>query len=179
MPSDGELLKLFKSGLKAQARARASDDIVSFIRSHWRWFTWSRRHMEATCAELEQRGAVTPTELCDALGVPDCVVFRKAKVVDAAKLLLDVRGSEIVAAFREHVKSREAAGLDRETCMVVVAGTTEARPLVVTNMSTETVPGLVHLFVAGADGRPEVSVFPAADAPLRMPNLFNRRFEDE
>jgi len=180
-PNDLDRLKLFKSGLKAQAKARASDDIVSFIRAHWRWFTWSRKHMDAICDELEQQGPVTPAGLCDALQVPSCVVFKKAKIVDAAKVLLAAGKSDIVASFRDYVKGLADAGRDTDVCMFVVAGTTESRPLVVTNMPTETVPGLVHLYIAGAADRPDpdIHIFPATDAPLRMPNLFNRRFDNE
>jgi hypothetical protein len=181
MPNDLDRLKLFKSGLKAQTKARASDDIVSFIKAHWSWFTWSRKHMDAVCAELEQRGPVTPTDLCDALQVPPCVVFKKAKIVDAAKVLIDAGRSDIVKAFREYVKGLAEAGRDTEVAMVVVAGSTEGRPLVITNMATEKVPGLVHLFIAGAADRPDpdIHIFPVADAPLRMPNFFNRRFDND
>lgn len=70
------------------------------------------------------------------------------------------------ALFKLFMEQREKRG--SELCVVVVAGD---HSLVITDMPTETVDGLFHMFIPLEDGT-KVNIFPAVDAQLRMPRLF-------
>jgi len=168
MPS--ALAEAFKAGLRAANRAVKSDEIVEYVRRNWRYFSPTRRNMEELCQELSSRGELTVTGLADALGLPSEVVFKKAKLVDAANLVLKMQTSPLYRLFMDTLEGRREKCQGARLCLVVVAGD---RTLVMTDMPTRTVPGLTHLFVAFADGE-AVNVFPIEDAPLRLPSVFNQ-----
>ena len=91
-----EMLALFRDGLREAKKQRKSDDILDFIKANWKLFTATRSQMQTLCEELEQRGDLSVTALAEALGLPETVLFKKVKVVDTAKLVLNFRKSELV-----------------------------------------------------------------------------------
>jgi hypothetical protein len=154
----------FREGLKQAVKERKSDDIVQFIRTNWKLFCSSRRRMEDVCEDLSQRDDLNPTALADALGLPDCILFKKVKVVDTAKTLLRLKSSELYKTFTGLQRVKDG----QETCLLVVAG---GHTLVMTNMSTKLPPGYVDVRINDENDRC-VSVFPAEDAPARLPLVF-------
>lgn len=168
------LLDAFRKGLKEARKQRKSDDILAFIRHNWHLFCKSRDLLDQLCEELEQRGDLSVTSLAQALGLPDCMYFKKAPVVDTAKLVLRLESSSVYRAFVNLVeKERERRGCSHDpfVCLFVVAG---AHSLVITNMRTRIVPGLAVHCMPAAEGRDDVHIFPAADAMERLPSLFRK-----
>lgn len=170
-----ELSAMFRAGLRREARQRKSDDLVEFMRSEWRLFAPSRKAMDSLCEELAQRDDLSVDALCEALKVPEYVLFRKVKVAETARTLLRFATSESYKAFnREREKARadhRAPGL----CLFLVAGD---HTLVLTNLRVEEVTGLLSVRMPEAVGL-GVSVFPASDAPARMSWLFGREAVEE
>lgn len=160
------MLQTFKSELAAAKKQRKTDDILDFMRSNWRLFCPSRSQLEIIWEELEQQGNLNPTVLADALGVPDCVMFKKLKVVETAKAILKLPKSQLYKTFQSTKQKLNGRGL----CLIAVAG---EHTLVVTDLHTERVPGLVHMEYITEEGD-TINVFPADDAPSRMPTIFKR-----
>lgn len=158
------LAEQFREGLKQAKREQKSDDIVQYMRDHWKLFCSSRKEMESICEELGQRGDLSPTALADALGLPDCILFKKVKVVDTAKTLLRLKTSDLYKTFTGLKRVQDG----QDTCLLVVAG---GHTLVMTNMRPELPPGLVDIRIKDEEGR-AISVFPADDAPQRLPRVF-------
>ena len=158
-----DVLDMFKQGLKEARRQQKSDEIVTFIRAHWKFFCQSRASMDTLCEELEQHQDLSPTALADALGLPSCLVFKRVKVVDTAKTILHPLKSALFKLFLEQVEKRG------KVCLLAVAG---EHSFVITNLKTERVPGLVHISVPDVEGVGDVSIFLADDAPYRLPSVF-------
>ena len=167
-----DALAAFRQNLKEERKQRKSDEIISFIRNNWKLFSPSAAYMRGVCEELEQRGELTVSDLCDALDVPSCVMFKKVKAVDASSLLLNVRSSPIYKLYME--KAESADGL----VLVVVAG---ERSLIVTDRRTEQVPGLVHVYVKGDEsaGTRDINIFTVKDAQMRLPSIFRKEYDNE
>lgn len=139
-----EALAAFKKGLRNASKQRKSDDIVEFMRAHWRMFCSSRNTMLLICKELEQQGDLTPGALADALGVDRMVRFKKVKMVDMAKLVINPANHPLYRKFKE----LEAVSKDG-LVLVFVCG---ERSLVMTNTSVPREPDAVIMDVVDAAG---------------------------
>lgn len=121
-------------------------------------------------AYYDQLGKQTDYNLdafCDLLGVPENVYFRKVKVVDTATTLLRFEKSALYKLFYDC----KAAQKGREICLFAVSG---EHTIIITDMQTRYVTGLVHQFYRDADDH-DIHIFKAADAPARMPSLFEHK----
>lgn len=154
----------FREGLRQAEKERKSDDIVQFMRTNWKLFCSSRRRMEDACEDLYQRDDLNPTALAEALRLPECVLFKKVKVVDTAKTLLRLKSSDLYKTFTGLQRVKDG----QDTCLLVVAG---GHTLVMTNMATSLPPGYVDVRIKDENDR-FVSVFPAEDAQARLPLVF-------
>lgn len=168
-----KMLEMFRDGLREAKKQRKSDDILDFIKANWKLFTATRNQMQTLCEELEQRGDLSVTALAEALGLPDTVLFKKVKVVDTAKLVLNFRKSELVSLFNKLIETKTKPGHKApELCVFAVAGN---HTMLVTNMRTKRVPGKVELFLTAEEGNNDIHVFPFVDAPERLPVLFGNK----
>jgi len=166
MPTD--ILDMFRTGLKQAKKERKSDDILAFMRKHWKLFCSTSTQMQLLCEELEGRGELDPTGLADALGLPEYVVMKKVKVVDTASLMLRPQKHALMKLFKETSKGAPLV-------LMAVAGD---HSVILTNVPTEEVPGLVHVYVKGESEGDTVQIFRAEDAGLRLPNIFKGAKED-
>lgn len=167
------LVSMFRKGIRAAEKQAKSDDILDFIKKNWKLFASSKRLVEDLCEELQQHGDLSVTALAEALGIPDCVLFKKIKVVDSAKLMLRAARSPLFALFNKAVEERRQAGhATPELCLFLVAG---EHSLVLTNMITRRVPGSCQLMLTPDTGDSDVHVFGYADAPARLPALFGSK----
>jgi hypothetical protein len=167
---DRNQLKAFLDSIpqqaKRQSRNRKSDDIIEFIKKYWRLFCSSRYDMRNA---VEQLGTTVPYSvdaLCDLLGVPTNVLFKKVKVIDTSAALLDFEKSELFNQFVNLCQSFKSG----EVCLFAVAG---QRSLIITNMQTDYVEGRMHLLFKSMGNLPDIHVFRPEDAPLRIPTLFD------
>ena len=168
------LLEAFFSNAKEERRERKNDELIDFVRTHPALFHSSARQMSLLCEELRQRGELTLPALCEALGLSDMLLFRRAKLVEAAGLMMNPLKSPLYKKFLKAVQDRRAESgkdYDPELVVVVVAG---ARSLVITNLIPRRVPGLVHLSVPAEEGHEDVHIFPVADAAARLPRIFKQ-----
>lgn len=156
-----DMLDAFRAGLRKAKAQRKSDDILMFMRKHWSLFCGSSRQMQLICEELEQRGELDPTNLGDALGLPENVLMKKVKAVNTAELLLNPAKHQLLKLFKETCKG--------ELVLIAVAG---EHSVVLTNMQPEEVPGLVHIYVKGEGEGDTVHIFRAEDAGRRLPSIF-------
>lgn len=166
------LVEMFRAGLKEARKQRKSDDILDFIRNNWKLFSKSRQELESVYDELEQRGDLSVTAVAEALGLPDTLLFKKVKLVDTAKLVLQFESSSLYTLFMDQVARRTTGSRPAELCLVAVAG---AHTMVVTNMPTRRVAGTVQLCKVMEDGTNDVHVFSVRDAQVRMPGLFDHK----
>lgn len=167
------LVSMFRKEIRAAEKQAKSDDILDFIKKNWKLFASSKRHVEDLCEELQQRGDLSVTALAEALGIPDCVFFKKIKVVDTAKFMLRASRSPLLALFNKTVEERSQAGhATPELCLFLVAG---EHSLVLTNMITRRVPGGCQLLLTSESGDSDIHVFGYTDAPARLPALFGNK----
>ena len=148
---------------KEQKRKERSNDIIEFIRANWRFFAPSRAAMNAAYSQLGQNGIpFTVDGLCNQLGIPTNIYFKRSPVADIGGTLLDFEASKLFELFKSCLKHH------REACMFVVAG---KKSVCITNMQQhfETVRYDFRYW----DGDLEVHVFKATEAAERLPNLFN------
>lgn len=170
MPQQDNLVALFRKGLNNAKKQQKSDAILDFIRQNWRLFCSSKRLLEDQIELLEQQEDLSVTALSEALGIPDSILFKKVKVVDTAKMILKSSSNPIYNLFMEQVAKRTPVGKhEKELCLILVAG---AHTMIITNMRTKRVPGLVHLTIPGEEGHEDVNIFHVSDAVARLPELF-------
>lgn len=152
------------SAYKQVKREERSNDIIEFIESNWRLFVARRAAMTAAKEQLGQQTMYSVDAFCDLLGIPTNVYFKRSPVVDIGGALLDFGKSKLFELFKKCTDAQPS----HEAVLFVVAG---KKSLCITNMQT-------HFETTNYDFRYwddtiEIHVFKAADAPLRLPNLFN------
>lgn len=155
-----------KEAVKQQRREQKSDDIIMFISSNWRIF--SRQGKAGMNNAMEMLGRDVPYKvdsLCDLLGIPDNVYFKRSPVADIGGALLNFPGSSLLKLFEACV----AQSANREACLFVVAG---QKSICITNMQTRFEEAVYDFFYRHPDY--EIHVFKAADAVHRLKNLFNK-----
>jgi len=163
---------MFAAGLKEGAKQRKSAEILDFMRTHWELFCTSKTQMNTICEELAQRNELTPTDLANSCGMPPNLLFKQAKVVSAAELVLDPLASPLYKQFKQQRDKMSDERNEAVLCIIVVAG---ARSVIITNMTPRIVPGLVHITIPET-GHNDVHIIPVKDALARMPYMF--RHED-
>lgn len=149
---------------KQVKREQKSNDIIEFIEEHWKLFVPRRSAMVAAKEQLGQQTTYSVDSFCDLLGIPTNVYFKRSPVIDIGGALLDFGKSKLLELFKKCVEAQPS----HEAVLFVVAG---KKSLCITNMQT-------HFETTNYDFRYwddtiEIHVFKAADAPLRLPNLFN------
>lgn len=149
---------------KQEKRQQKSNDIICFIADHWKLFTRTRADMMAVVGELGNRLPYTVDALCDGLGLPNNVFFKRMPVKDVAAAILNFPRSPLLDLF---LKCKEVS-YNKEACLVLVAGT---RSIVITNMQTSFDNCQYDIWFR--NGEDELHIFKIDDAPLRLPNLFN------
>ncbi len=169
MPDPNQLqafLAAIPTQAKRQRRDQKSNDIIDFIDKHWMLFCSSRQEYRQLKSQLGDVVPYTVDALCDLLGVPDNVLFKKVKIFDTSVALLDFEKS---ALFKQFV---ECCGTIRsgEVCLIAVAG---ERSLIITNMQTNFVEGRMHLLFKSMGNLADIHIFRPQDAPLRIPTLFD------
>lgn len=152
------------SAYKQVKREARSNDIIDFIESNWKLFSATRGAVSAAKAQLGQQTTYSVDAFCDLLGIPTFVYFKRSPVVDIGGALLDFGKSKLLELFKKCM----TAQTNHEAVLFVVAG---KKSLCITNMQT-------HFETTNYDFRfwddtTEIHVFKAADAQLRLPNLFN------
>lgn len=161
-------LKAFMSDIgeayRKQKGIQKSDDIINFISTNWKLFVPTRSDMVTITSQLGGQIAYTVDALCDALGVPENVYFKRTPVVDIGGTLLNFEKSKLLDLFR---KCREVSE-NGEACLFVVAG---QKSICITNMQTQTETCNYDFWYR--DDKDEIHVFRAAEAQNRLPNLFN------
>lgn len=153
---------------KRQKRMKKTDDIIEFIASNWKLFTGSRTQMKQAVDSLGHNGVPYSVDgLCDLLGVPDNVYFKRSPVKDIGAAILDFKHSKLMELL---LKCTEAQN-GKDVCMFVVAGKSS---ICITDMQTTMTPGmmLIHL-VPAIEFVQDIHIFKAAEASERLPNLFN------
>ena len=170
------MLTLFKQGLAESKKERKTNDILEYIRSHWSLFSSSKHHMDNLVEEMEQQQSVSLDLLADMLELPKSVLFMRTTKVETAKAFLHPLRSTLYKKFQKAVELKSAGkNYDVSLCIFFVAGDST---IIMTNMDTRTVEDKVHLFIGAKEGHRNVHIFKAADAPLRLPELFKHEGEE-
>lgn len=149
---------------KEEKRKQRSNDIIEFIAANWRLFTPTKAAMNAIVQQLGQQVPYTVDALCDQLGIPANVYFKRSPVADIGGTLLDFEGSKLFELFQKCLSAQKS----REACLFVVAG---KKSICITNMQLhfETVKYDFRYW----DGDNEIHIFKSSEAAERLPNLFN------
>lgn len=155
---------------KQEKRLQKSNDIICFITDHWKLFTRTRSEMLAVVNQLGNQVPYTVDALCDGLGVPDNVFFKRMPVKDVAGAIINFTTSPLLELFLKC----KAASRNREACLVLVAG---KKSIVVTNMQTSF--DICQYDIWFRNGEDELHIFKIDDAPHRLPNLFNPKEKAE
>lgn len=173
MPDRREMMVAMRERMQAnyrqQAKQQKSDDIIEFIKSNWKFFVSRRGEMTTAVQSLGTSGQPYSVDgLCDVLGVPTNVLFKRSPVKDIGAAMLDFPNSQLWKLF---MKCSEAVG--SEICLFIVAGT---KSICITDMQTRMEPGtmLIH-FVPAIESVQDIHIFKAKEAPERLPNLFNHQ----
>lgn len=152
--------------LKAQQKVKRSDDILDFIRDHWRFFVAKKYEMTNALDQLGKTVPYTVDALCDQLCMPESVYFKRSPVAQIGEAMVDFPHSALMKTFIECCgKSRHG-----EVCLFVVSG---KHSLCITNMQTTFEPGRFICYYKSKGDLADVHVFKADDAAVRLPNMFN------
>ncbi len=149
---------------KQEKRIQKSNDIIDFIATHWRFFVAKRATMQGVMQQLGGPVPFTVDSLCDQLGIPQFVYFKRSPVADIGGTLLDFEGSKLYELFNKCIQNAP----HHEACLFVVAG---KKSICITNMQ-------IHFETCKYDfrywdGDTEIHIFKASEAAERLPNLFN------
>lgn len=148
---------------KQQKRLQKSDDIMNWIVENWKLFCSRRTEMSAAVSQLGQQVPYTVDALCDLLGIPNNVYFKRSPVTDVGGTLLSFGKSKLLELFK---KCREAQK-NHEACLFIVAG---QKSICITNMQTSFTNCNCDFWYK--DEEDEMHVFKATEAANRLPNLF-------
>ena len=155
-----DLLKLHENDKKQ----RRSDDIVDWIRDNASRLRRSKHAVYDAERQLQQQGLdLTVDNLCDQLGLPDNLYFKRVVFEDNKLTLWNLPKSPLIDVFK---RCRKHGG-HKELAVVAVSG---KHSMVATNMQVhlETAPIVCYI------KDPEVGdiyVFPAVELQERLPNL--------
>lgn len=155
-------IKGIKSQYAVQAKQKKSDDIIQFIEANWKMFVPIRRMMTDTIMRLGRDVSYSVDSLCDLLGIPNNVYFKRTPVADIGGAILDFETSKLLELFNECRKHHD------EVCLVVVAG---KKSICITNMQTAF--DLCKYDIKYKAEDVEIHIFKAKDMPIRLPKLFN------
>ena len=150
-----------------QRKEQKSDDIIKYIRTNWKLFCSRRSEMEQHMRGLGTIYPYSVDALCDQLGLPDNVFFKKYKVTDTSIALLRFPKSKIFDDFQACCVQVPSA----EALLFAVAGNST---IIVTNMQTSYFEGQMHLFFKSLGALPDIHIFAPENAPERIPTLFDK-----
>ena len=160
-------MERIKRSYQQQAKQQKSDDIIEFIKSNWKLFTARRSDMVTAVQSLGSPGVPYSVDgLCDVLGIPSNVLFKRSPVKDVGNAILDFPKTKLFELFRKCIEVRDVT--EQEICLFVVAG---LKSIVITNMSTSYCGGMMCYLPTGSH-ESDIHIFKAADAPYRLPQLF-------
>lgn len=148
---------------KQQKRLQRSDDILNWIAEHWRLFCSKKSDMNAAISQLGKTVPYNVDSLCDLLGIPTYVYFKRSPVTDIGGTLLSFGKSKLLELFK---KCREVQK-NHEACLFVIAG---QKSICITNMQTAFENCDCDFWYK--DDQDEIHVFKATEAGNRLPNLF-------
>lgn len=151
--------------IKRAKAEQKSNDIIDWIVKHWPLFTATKQEMQDNYRQLGAQYPYTVDGLCDLLGLDNNIFFKKVKVVDTAVAFIRF---ERCPLFKLFTQCREAMK-GKPVCLFAIAGESS---LVITDMNTNYVNGLCHLFYRDQLGN-DINIFKAEDAPQRLPGLFS------
>lgn len=151
-----------------QKKQQKSDDIIGFIKAHWSFFCSRRTDMTNAVEMLGSQVAYTVDALCDQLGIPDNVFFKRSPVVDVSGAILNFERSKLMELFVQCCASSK----NGEACLFVVSG---KKSIIITNMQTSFYPGAFIMYFKSLGEMPDIHVFGVEDAPKRLPNLFDHK----
>lgn len=172
--------QMFREELKQSQKQHKSDDIIDFMEANWFMFCGSKKEFVAVKRELEDDSRLNVSSLCDALNVPESVMFKKIKVADTGKLYLYGVKSTLCKLFGEVYnkwlkETGQSDGSGAYLYLFLIAGdhslvmtNEQIRPLVGTSMLVCS-PRLDEDF----DEYFDIYVFPAREIAHRLPRMFN------
>ena len=171
MSDKDKLLQAFRAGLqngyKQQRGMQKTDDIIEFIKSNWKFFSSTKAEVQKAAEAMGANGIEYSVDsLCDQLGVPENVFFKRSPVKDIGKAILNFRKSKLFELFLNCCKEK----FGNEACVFVVAGKSS---IVITNMQTRMENADLLCYIRSAGTVNDIHIFRADEAPTRLPTLFN------
>ena len=161
-----EMVAAMQASMKTQRAQQKSEDIIHFIRDNWRLFCKSKGQMQEYVRQLGTPGVPYSVDsLCDMLGVPDNVYFKRAPVKDIGNAVLNFQNTKLYNIYQ---KCSEAQN-ERDVCIFVVAGKSS---IVITDMPTQFPPDDMICYMPNGGSKNDIQIFRASDASYRLPNLF-------
>lgn len=171
MANGKEMMSAMKASIKAnyrqQAKQQKSDDIIEFIKTNWKLFTARRSEMAAAVQSLGSPGIPYSVDgLCDVLGIPTNVYFKRSPVKDIGSAILGFQNNKLRDIFQKCLAVQDAT--EKEICLFIVAG---LKSICITNMATSYGDcGMLCYLPMGFEN--DIHIFKVADAPYRLPQLF-------
>ena len=167
MANGKEMMSAMKASIKAnyrqQAKQQKSDDIIEFIKTNWKLFTARRSEMSTAVQSLGSPGIPYSVDgLCDVLGIPPNVYFKRSPVKDVGAAILDFPNTKLYDIFEKCAE----ANPDEQVCLFVVAG---QKSICITNMPIQYPPDDVICYLPARD---DIHIFKATEAMYRLPQLF-------
>lgn len=156
--------------MQKQGREQHSDDIITFLKDHWKWFFYRRKDMVDLVDQMGNQFPATVDAFCDQLGVPETVWFKRANAADLRQLFATFETSRIRKTFMTCVEKSASS----EACLVLVAGKSS---MCVTNMQTQYPAGSMICYYKSTGDLPDIHLFKADEIPARLPNLFTQQGE--
>ena len=160
----GAFMGDMKAAYQEQKRQQKSNDIIQFIQDNWKLFTRTRSEMSGVVSQLGNQLPYTVDALCDALGVPNNVFFKRSPVKDVADAIINFPTSPLLDLFMKC----KAVSRNGEACLVLVAG---RKSIVITNMQTSFDVAQYDIWFRNDED--ELHIFKVSDANFRLPNIFN------
>ena len=175
MSDRDKLVQAFKEGLqngyKQQRGLQKTDDIIDFIKTHWKLFCRSRNEMMAAANAMGTNGIKYGVDsLCDQLAVPGNIFFKRSPVKDIGKAILNFRKSKLFEMFLGCCRPE----FGNEACVFVVAGQSS---IVITNMQTHLDNADLLCYIRSNGTANDIHIFRADEAPLRLPTHCNHSDE--
>ena len=168
------LMQAMRDNLKAnyrqQAKQQKSDDIIEFIKANWKLFTASRGEMLTAVQSLGSSGSFpySVDGLCDTLGIPSNVYFKRSPVKDVGNAILDFPKTKLYEIFQKCKQAQEDNEYNacKYICLFVVAG---KKSICITDFPIEYPSDDIICYLPATD---DIHIFKAADAMYRLPHLF-------
>ena len=122
------LLKGLDDLKKKDSENSMVEDVITFIKKNWKYFCKSKVELYESLSSIGSMFDYDIEGLCVALSIPEYVVFKKIKIKDSIKALLDFESSKVKKMFDEVSKTKKYC------CLIALAG---EHTLVVTNLNVE------------------------------------------